>query len=211
VRISENRWIYVGAALFGLRAAVMVFVAHERLVPDSYEYAHGYGWWLFSSASASTAGILGGWTAVSVYGVLGASVLGGLIGRYSPPATAGLRLCIAFLLPPSLYTMQPSADAFGAAGALYATRLRSFACIPALFCVALLHMVAALAVACEWVGRRLDLPYGVGAFAGGLVGCGMMLDFQMRYFLPALVIGAVYLPIAEGLGVVSRGVGRIPA
>jgi len=171
------------AILYGIRAGIFIWHFHEKLTPDTAEFAHGLASW--SSLVAATAGKIAGVEGVRVFGLIGAISLGWLLGKY----TRGFVPLIIFLLPPGWYSIQASADAAGAAAGLLAIRARGPK-IERVAAVSAFHaagglVFAASAIFCgrgKW-GRFAPI------LASGLC-CLLMVHFQMRYFLPGIVIYA---------------------
>lgn len=173
----------IWGTIFSLRAVPMVFIVGESLTPDTSEYARGAASW--SSPVGALAGYTFGLTGVRVFGVIGAVLLGALVGGYSRrwwmPA-------LVFLSPPGWYAMQASADAAGSMAMGVAIRSRdSWAWIP----VCAFHLEAGLCCGLAFLVRRMGFQVRYIGLVGGLIACIAEYHFQVRYFLPGVVGWAV--------------------
>lgn len=167
------------AALFGLRAGIFIYVFGERLTPDTYRYAHASGWWRWSSPLCAFAGYAYGINGVRIVGLFGAMAVGWICGNL--PIS---RILIVGILPPGWYTIQAAADAIGAALAGWSDL--KWRRIPIVY---LGHLQAALTcgfvrITHRWIG---DFAF----FAAGAISCLSQWHFQMRYFLPGVVLWAL--------------------
>lgn len=124
-------------------------------------------------------------TGIKVLGILGATTLGALLGRWS---RHWILPAVIFLSPPGWYTIQASVDAMGAASVLAAYRLgrtrkdRYWAIAP----VSAVHLVAGLGLLFVTTldgGWRRRL---LATLLAGIFACSLMAHVQVRYFLPAL-------------------------
>lgn len=159
-----------------------MFLFHFRLVPDSQEYASGKAWW--SSSAAALAGLLGGWTGVCVLALLATTSLGFVLGLRAGMVRSGLIFCV----PPSWYTVEPSAESIGALAAILSLGAGPLSVIV----VSGAHLVAGLSVAAIRLGRKLtNVPMGLLALATGTMACLGEWHLQVRYFLPGLCVWAV--------------------
>ena len=176
------KWELFFAGIFGLRAGLAIYFLGEKLTPDSAEFSHGKGGW--SSLLAAGMGSIGGSTAVKIWGITGAIALGFIAGKWGKKAGF-----LIFFLPPGLYTMQPSADAWGAAsvGLLY-TKLRRNPTVREAIPIASFHLESYLVVCFSRVLERCGIRSRYIGLVGGGIACIGEWHFQARYFLPGLVI-----------------------
>lgn len=171
--------------LYGLRAAVFVLGLHEHLVPDTLAFAAGRSSW--SSLAAATLGALFGRPGVDALAIAASAALGALLGLYTPRWWLPGLLALS---PPGWYLIQASADAAGSLAALilYRKGRSRRERLLSLGAVAAFHAEAALVFALvSTVGgtrRRITLA----GLAGGGIACGLMVDWQARYFLPGLTL-----------------------
>jgi hypothetical protein len=172
--------------LYGTRAAVAVLLLHERLVPDTTLYSNGQAWW--SSPITAASGAAGGYSGVASIGILGATLLGLLLGY-----RCGLRRSLlVFVSPCGWYTMQAGADAVGACGTTLARKARHT--MTAIVATSLLHLVAGLTLVFVLVGQHYGparIPRWGWAIGAGAVACLGETHFQARYFLPGLCYAMV--------------------
>lgn len=179
-------WGITWAVIFGIRAGVMIWGFGERLTPDTNLFAHGQASWssIVGASSGKIAGLLG----IQVVGLIGAILLGGLLGYILGKSWIPL---VVFVSPPGLYTMQAANDAIGAFAAgiagLYPATI--FGAVP----VAAFHLESGLVVGFDAVIRRMGFFWPIAPLVGGCIACIGEVHFQARYFLPGLVIMLVRL------------------
>jgi len=173
-------------SLYGIRAAIYIYVFGGRLTPDSGLFSHGGGW--YSSPALALAGYLAGWQGVCVAGIAGAVALGSIVARYSHGYMAPTAVA---LLPPGWYAMEPASDAAGAAAAAWSYSRPWSRYHLAL--LASLHVEAALVVCCaRCLWSLCAVRGGTAALGAGVVAqWHPAYHFQMRYFLPGLAMLAI--------------------
>lgn len=173
------------AVAYAGRAALFIFLFRERLTPDTGEYASGHSAiaWI-SSPITSFAGLVAGYTGICVVGIVGAAALGWIVASYSHSVYRPLFLAAS---PPGWYTIQPSADAIGAASACISWRNPDRRLLVLL--VGLCHLEAALAIVGARIVRRYVRIRGdLLVIAAGGMACLIQWHIQIRYLLPGLAI-----------------------
>lgn len=173
------------AAAYAGRAALFILLFREHLTPDTAEYSSGHSTiaWI-SSPITSLAGLVAGYQGVCVVGIVGAAALGWIVASYSHSVYRPLFLAAS---PPGWYTIQPSADAMGAASACVAWRHSDRRLL--VFMVGLFHLEAALAIVGARIVRRyVPIRGDLLVIAAGGVACLIQWHIQVRYLLPGLAI-----------------------
>lgn len=176
-------------SLYGIRAAIYIYIFGGRLTPDSGLYASGrsaLAW--FSSPACSLAGLLFGWQGVCVVGIVGATALGSIVARNSHGTMAPAAVAI---LPPGWYAIQPASDAAASAACAWSYSRNWSRYHLAL--LAAIHVEAALVLlGSRILWRTLAIRGGSGALVmGALAQWHPTFHFQMRYFLPGLAMFAI--------------------
>lgn len=180
-----NRRGIIWGSLYGARAFFFIAFLGEKLSPDSYLYGRGRAAW--SSPALALSGYLGGYPGVCMAGILGAAWLGYVVGRNSPYVFGPAILALS---PPGWYTIQPSADACGAASVVALRDRKGTILIVGM--VAFFHLEAALCVAAaRIVGSRIPIRMDALVFGMGAVACLGQWHMQVRYFLPGLALLAL--------------------
>lgn len=180
--MGANR-AYVWGILYAFRAFFFIHFLGERLTPDTRLYSEGRAAW--SSPALALSGAIAGYTGVCLVGIAGSFALGWIVARNSrgilPP------LAVA-LCPPGWYTIQPSADAAGAAASVWScTRpWRNYY----VGIVAAFHLEAALVIlGARFVWRYCSLRLDIAAIGmGALAQWHPTFHFQVRYFLPGIAL-----------------------
>ena len=171
-------------SLYAIRAAIYIYVFGGRLTPDSGLFARGKAAW--SSPAGALAGYVAGWQGVCVFGIVGSYALGFVVARNSRGILPAAALALS---PPGWYSMEPSADAAGAAAAAWSVgRPWRYSY---LVVVASFHLEAALVIlGTRLVWRYCSLRMDLVATGMGAIACLAQWHIQARYLLPGLALMA---------------------
>lgn len=169
-------------SLYGIRAAIYIYIVGGYLTPDTGLYARGNAAW--SSPITALSGGIAGLQGVRMAGIAGAFALGSIVARNS----RGLLVPTALALsPPGWYAMEPSADASGATASAWAVgRPWRYSY---LVLVASFHLEAALVIlGARIVWRYCSLRVDFVATGMGAIACLAQWHIQIRYLLPGLAL-----------------------